>query len=55
MKTGHLKGARAYDAAIRHAMALLWEEKLRYGVLSQGFYALDRAWNLLKEERKHRS
>ena len=55
MKNGHARNARAYDAGVRHAMALLWEEKLRYGVLSQGFYALDRAWNMLKKERKHGS
>ena len=44
-----------YDAGLSKAMALVWEERGKYSVLSETFYALTRVWEQLCAERDRRN
>lgn len=43
-----------YDAGLTRAMALVWEERGKYSVLSETFFALTRVWEQLCSERDRR-
>ena len=43
-----------YDGGLTRAMSLVWEERGKYSVLSETFFALTRVWEQLCSERDRR-
>ena len=42
----------SYDDGLTRAMELILAEKLKHRVISEAFFALDKLWNRLREEKE---
>lgn len=45
---------KSYDEGLTKAMAMIWDERGKYSVLSESFFALTRVWEQLCAERDRR-